>query len=197
MANPILSSPVSNLSYSESGVAVRTANNTCHQTPYAICTFSLGVLQQSISGQAPVSFSLAFPTWKQGSIFTNLMGMYTIGLEPFRAQHARIFATIYKGSRISQKIERIAFIRDDVAVVHTLTQLQDVAHLPPGFAPGSGMPASRLKQVMVEDAGVVESRGLSQRLRQSRSLAVSAKHELFVVLRAYLELGKPRESVQR
>lgn len=85
--------------------------------------------------------------------FTNVMGMYTVGLEPFRAQHARIFATIYKGSQMSQKIERIAFIREDVAVVDTLTGLEGVAHLPPGFAPGDGMPASRLQQVLVKDAG--------------------------------------------
>lgn len=85
--------------------------------------------------------------------FTNVMGMYSVGREPFRAQHARIFATIYKGSRMSQKIERIAFIRDDVAVVDTLTGLEGVAHLPPGFAPGDGSPASRLQQILVKDAG--------------------------------------------
>lgn len=84
--------------------------------------------------------------------FTNVMGMYTIGLEPFRTQHARIFATIYKGSWMNQKVERISFIRDDVAVVDTLTQLQGVAHLAPGFAPGGETPASRLQQVMVKNA---------------------------------------------
>ena len=84
--------------------------------------------------------------------FTNVMGMYTVGLEPFRAQHARIFATIYKGSRMVQKVERIAFVRDDVAIVDTLTGLEGVAHLPPGFAPGDGAPTSRLQQVLVEDA---------------------------------------------
>ena len=85
--------------------------------------------------------------------FTNVMGMYSVGLEPFRAQHARIFATIYKASRMSQKVERVAFIRDDVAVVDTLTGLEGVAHLPPGFSPGNGMPSSRLQQVLVREAG--------------------------------------------
>jgi uncharacterized protein (TIGR02246 family) len=85
--------------------------------------------------------------------FTNVMGMYTVGVEPFRAQHARIFATIYKGSRMIQELERIAFVSDDVAVVDTLTRLEGVAHLPPGFAPGDGPPRSRLQQVFVRRAG--------------------------------------------
>ena len=85
--------------------------------------------------------------------FTNVMGMYTIGRDPFRAQHARIFATIYKGTRMTQRLERIAFVRDDVAVVDTLTGLEGVAHLPPGFAPGDGAPQARLQQVFVKDEG--------------------------------------------
>jgi uncharacterized protein (TIGR02246 family) len=85
--------------------------------------------------------------------FTNVMGMYTVGIDPFRSQHARIFATIYKGSRMTQTVERVAFIRDDVAVVDTLSRLEGVAHLPPGFAPGDGPPASRLQQVFTKEAG--------------------------------------------
>lgn len=86
--------------------------------------------------------------------FTNVMGMYTVGIEPFRSQHARIFATIYKGSRMTQKVERMAFLRDDVAVVDTLATLEVVAHLPPGFAPGEGAPTSRLQQVFVKKGEV-------------------------------------------
>jgi uncharacterized protein (TIGR02246 family) len=85
--------------------------------------------------------------------FTNVMGMYTIGIEPFRVQHARIFATIYKGSKMTQTVERIAFVTADVAVVDTLTTLGDVTHLPPGFAPGDGIPKSRLQQVLVKKSG--------------------------------------------
>ena len=54
---------------------------------------------------------------------------------------------------MSQTVERIAFIRSDVAVVDTLATLDGVAHLPPGFAPGEGPPKSRLQQVLVKDAG--------------------------------------------
>lgn len=82
--------------------------------------------------------------------FTNVMGMYTVGVEPFRAQHAHIFATIYKGSRMIQKVERVAFLRDDVAIVDTIATLEGVAHLPPGFAPGDAAPRSRLQQVFVK-----------------------------------------------
>ncbi len=54
---------------------------------------------------------------------------------------------------MTQTVERVAFIRDDVAVVDTLAALEGVAHLPPGFAPGNGMPTSRLQQVLVKNAG--------------------------------------------
>ena len=85
--------------------------------------------------------------------FTNVMGMYSVGIEPFRVQHARIFSTIYKGSRMSQAVERVAFIRPDVAIVDTLATLEGVEHLPPGFAPGEGLPKSRLQQIFLKDAG--------------------------------------------
>ncbi len=84
--------------------------------------------------------------------FTNVMGLYSVGIEPFRAQHAHIFATLYKGSRLSQTVERIAFLRDDVAVVDTLATVEGADHLPPGFAPGDGPPKARLQQVLVKQA---------------------------------------------
>lgn len=73
----VLSSPVRKVVYSEDGIVVHTANNTCFSADYAICTFSLGVLQQAINGRALVTFSPAFPEWKAESIFGNIMGIYT------------------------------------------------------------------------------------------------------------------------
>ena len=73
----ILESPVTNAEYTKDGVTVHTAQNTCYEADYAICTFSLGVLQQSINGEAPVKFTPAFPSWKAESIFGNVMAIYT------------------------------------------------------------------------------------------------------------------------
>ena len=100
--------------------------------------------------------------------FTNVMGMYTVGIEPFRMQHARIFATIYKGSRMTQTVERVAFIRSDVAVVDTLATLEE-----------GGAPAARLRSrrgtAKIEAAADngegrrrLAGRGVPQRVHQSR-----------------------------
>ena len=73
----ILSSPVSNVIYSDDGVTVHTVNDTCYSADYAICTFSLGVLQQAVNEKAPVVFTPEFPIWKKESIVNNVMGIYT------------------------------------------------------------------------------------------------------------------------
>lgn len=86
--------------------------------------------------------------------FTNIVGMHTIGKIPFEAQHARIFAGIYKGSTMAQQVEHIALVRADVAIVDTLTSVTDAAALPPGVEAGDGVLRTRLEQVMVREGGV-------------------------------------------
>lgn len=49
----------------------------CITAKYAINTFSLGVLQKSLAGEAPVSFTPALPSWKQSAILNYDMGLYT------------------------------------------------------------------------------------------------------------------------
>lgn len=73
----ILNSPVANVIHSDDGVTVRTVNDTCYTADYAICTFSLGVLQQAVNGRAPVTFNPSLPAWKEESIVANVMGIYT------------------------------------------------------------------------------------------------------------------------
>ncbi|QIW99487.1 hypothetical protein AMS68_005005 [Peltaster fructicola] len=82
----LLNTTVTSIDYSSgSGVTVYlrpTVNSTssaptCITAKYAINTFSLGVLQQSIAGNAPVSFKLALPAWKQSAILNFNMGIYT------------------------------------------------------------------------------------------------------------------------
>ena len=65
-------------------------------------------------------------------MFTNVVGMFSIGRAPFVAQHEHIFSTIYKGSRMEQEIVAITLVRPDVAIVDTLTELVDAPHRPPG-----------------------------------------------------------------
>ena len=88
---------------------------------------------------------------QEGVVFTNVVGMFSIGRAPFIAQHEHIFSTIYKGSRMEQEIVAITLVRPDVAIVDTLTKLVDAPHRPPGVELIDGALRSRLEQVMVKD----------------------------------------------
>ncbi|KAK4692806.1 polyamine oxidase, partial [Lecanoromycetidae sp. Uapishka_2] len=68
----LLNTVVTNVSYSDTGVTVYNKDGSCISADYAICTFSLGVLQSDA-----VTFSPEFPFWKQEGIETFSMGTYT------------------------------------------------------------------------------------------------------------------------
>ena len=88
-----------------------------------------------------------------GVLFTNVVGMFSIGRAPFHAQHERIFATIYKGSTMDQQLVAITLVRPDVAIVDTLTRVANAPHRPPGIELIDGAVRSRLEQVMVKEEG--------------------------------------------
>ncbi len=85
-------------------------------------------------------------------VFTNVVGMFSIGREPFVGQHEHIFSTIYKGSRMTQEIVAITLIRPDVAIVDTLSSLVDAQERPPGIELIDGAVRTRLEQVMVKES---------------------------------------------
>lgn len=82
-------------------------------------------------------------------VFTNVLGMFTVGKAPFLAQHERIFATIYKGTINHQEVQHITLVKPDVAVVDTLSTMSGVAHGPPGIPVVDGTIQARLEQVLV------------------------------------------------
>jgi uncharacterized protein (TIGR02246 family) len=88
-----------------------------------------------------------------GVVFTNIVGMFSVGRAPFVGQHAQIFSTIYKGSRLTQEMVAVTPVRPDVAIVDTLTRLVDALHRPPGIELIDGAVRTRLEQVMVKDGG--------------------------------------------
>jgi polyamine oxidase len=67
-----LSTNVTSITYSSYGVIVGMADGSCIQADYAVCTFSLGVLQNDV-----VTFDPVLPAWKQASIEGMQMGTYT------------------------------------------------------------------------------------------------------------------------
>jgi len=81
-------------------------------------------------------------------VFTNVVGLFMVGREGFEAQHGHIFATFYKGSILRQSVERIAFVRPDIAIVNTLTRVTGFGALPPAIPSAGGVLTTRLEQVM-------------------------------------------------
>ena len=86
-------------------------------------------------------------------VFTNVVGMFSVGIEGFNAQHAHIFSTIYQGSRLAQKLVHVTMVSDEVAIVDTLTSVTGFRQLPPGAASIDGALLTRLEQVFVHRDG--------------------------------------------
>ncbi len=89
-------------------------------------------------------------------VFTNVVGMFTVGRAPFVAQHARIFATFYRGTIMRQTVANIALVRPDVAIVDTVAEGTGfTTELPPAIAAHvvDGAIRTRLEQVMVRNDG--------------------------------------------
>lgn len=88
-------------------------------------------------------------------VFTNIVGMFSVGRAPFVAQHAHIFATFYRGTVMRQQVANVALVRPDVAVVDTLTEGTGFGDLPPPIAAHvhDGKLRTRLEQVMVRNDG--------------------------------------------
>lgn len=63
---------MTNIAWGSSGVTISNADGSCIYADYAICTFSVGVLQSNL-----VKFDLPLPLWKETAISTFQMGIYT------------------------------------------------------------------------------------------------------------------------
>jgi uncharacterized protein (TIGR02246 family) len=64
--------------------------------------------------------------------FTNVIGMVSYGKEEFERRHAEIFKTIFKGSVLKQSIDKLRFVRPDVAIVNINTEMTQFVAAPPG-----------------------------------------------------------------
>lgn len=69
----LLSKNITSIDYSAPDyVTITNSDGTCVQASYAICTFSVGVLQNDV-----VSFTPPLPAWKEAGIAQMQMGTYT------------------------------------------------------------------------------------------------------------------------
>lgn len=83
-------------------------------------------------------------------VFTNVVGLFSIGRDPFEAQHRHIFSTFYRGSTMRQVVERISCVRPDVAIVNTRTEVTGYGTLPRAIVAHEDMLITRLQQVLVQ-----------------------------------------------
>ena len=88
-----------------------------------------------------------------GLVFTNILGARYVGRDAAIALWNSIFAGIYKGVPIQQRIEGIVLVHPDVAIVEILNRLPgDIPELARGFPIVNGGYLSRMQQVMVRKA---------------------------------------------
>jgi polyamine oxidase len=69
----LLNTVVNRIAYGPEGVLVTTEDGTCIQADYAVCTFSIGVLQHNTA----VEFKPTLPPWKKTSIEMFGIGTFT------------------------------------------------------------------------------------------------------------------------
>ena len=68
--------------------------------------------------------------------FTNVIGMVSYGKEAFEKRHADILTTIFKGSVLKQSIDKLRFVRPDVAILNINTGMTGFVEVPPGVTTG-------------------------------------------------------------
>ena len=60
----------------------------------------------------------------EGADFVHILGGYYAGRSAIEAGHRMIFGTIYKGSTVRYSVEKIRFLRPDVALIFLRQHLQ-------------------------------------------------------------------------
>jgi len=94
-------------------------------------------------------FSVRFA--EDGS-FTNVIGMTYYGRDAFEQRHAEVFRTFYRGSSLKLSIQKLQFIRPDVAVVDVDAEMTGYAKLHPGInACSDGAIRSKLQLVLTKE----------------------------------------------
>jgi uncharacterized protein (TIGR02246 family) len=84
--------------------------------------------------------------------FTNVLGTVVYGRERFEQRHAEIFSGVFKGSVAKLVIQRLRFVRADVAIADLDSEVSGSSRLLPGIeAPADGVIRSRLQLVLLKD----------------------------------------------
>jgi uncharacterized protein (TIGR02246 family) len=113
----------------------------------------LGILDDEGSAWAKGDADAFAAHVREDVVFTNVVGMFSVGKVSFVGQHKAIFTTIYQGSVMRQFVQNIRFLQSDTAIVDTIAKLSGFHELPTGAAAVDGTLYTRLEQVMVRENG--------------------------------------------
>ncbi|HXN35536.1 MAG TPA: SgcJ/EcaC family oxidoreductase [Opitutaceae bacterium] len=84
--------------------------------------------------------------------FTNIRGTAFYGHRAFEDRHAEVFATVFKGSKLAMSVDKIRYVRPDVAIVDISTEVSQVQGTLPGVrAASDGKFHTRLQEVLVKE----------------------------------------------
>ena len=80
-------------------------------------------LANQLAGEGGLKAKLAQPLAEDAD-FINILGMHHTGRSSIEAGHRQIFDTIYKGSRVGYTLEKVRFVRPDVAIAFVRARLE-------------------------------------------------------------------------
>ena len=86
--------------------------------------------------------------------FTNVNGEFYVGREAFDRRHAEVFSGVFRGTTLAMTINKLRFVRPDVAIADIDTELSGAQLRPQGVAVGpDGVLRSRLLMALVKEQG--------------------------------------------
>jgi len=110
----------------------------------------VGRLQAAWNAMDGAAFAAPFA---EDADFVNILGEHFRGRERIAAGHVGIFQTIYAGSTVSMKLERVRLLRPDVALAHVHSMLD----VPQGLL--AGRQVARFSLVLTRGSGGWEIAG--------------------------------------
>jgi uncharacterized protein (TIGR02246 family) len=86
--------------------------------------------------------------------FTNVNGEFYVGREAFDRRHAEVFRGVFRGTALALTINKLRFVRPDVAIADIDTEVSASPLRPLGVAVGpDGVLRSRLLMALVKEHG--------------------------------------------
>ena len=112
----------------------------------------LNILREENEGWNAGDVALYSRSVGENVTFTNIRGQHMVGRDAFARQHELIFATFFKGTKLTQQIVSLQFIGTDLALLDTLASLTGISNpLPYMKLDASGALQTRLLQVLVRE----------------------------------------------